>query len=148
MAPSLRRVRRKLREYLLRNVEAGDGNNETLHRVAEAILGTDVGYRTVLKTFIANEVNKALAQLRCEGLVESTGGKWKPTQELNVEDATVITQRRKKRLRGELKAHVRLCHEHGLVEDAVLGNTLLAAIDQSLMEENLNKQEAVSTDSE
>lgn len=124
---SLRRVRKSFRKEVLRAVSTGDGTIETLiNNVAGKHFGRDVGYEDLIKSFLGTEVSHALAYLRSEGLVESVGKKWIPAAELTAAESTVVSTRRWKRLRGELKSEVRFAHEHGLMDEATKAAELLA----------------------
>lgn len=135
----LRRVRRDFRKEVLQLVNAGEGNFETLMELAERSF-RDAGYHELLRTFWTTEVHNAVSYLRDHGdpteRIESIGKKWKPASELTVDDVEVISTRRKKRLRGELKAEVRLAHGHGRTEEAVLASKMLDLISQSLPQED------------
>lgn len=139
----LRRVRRDFRKEVHQLVNAGEGNFEKLMELAELSF-RDAGYHELLKTFWANEVHNAVSYLRDEGQIESIGKKWKPAAELTSEDVDVISTRRKKRLRGELKAEVRLAHQHGRTEEAVLASKMLDLVSQSLPQEETVSTEAVA----
>jgi len=132
----MRQVRKRFRKEVFRLVSTGDGNTETLMKIAEVMFG-DVGYPKVLETFWRSELSNAVSFLRNEGLIETIGKQWKPIETLNTEDVEIISVRRLKRLRGELKAEVRLAHDHGLVEDAVLSSKMLDLVSQRLEAEEL-----------
>jgi len=127
----LRRVRRGFREEVLQLVSAGEGNFEKLMQLAEASFA-DAGYHEVLRAFWAAEVSNAVSSLRTEGLIETIGKKWKPVSKLTGEDVDVISIRRKKRLRGELKAQKRLAHEHGRIDEAVAVGRMLDIVSEQL----------------
>jgi hypothetical protein len=128
----MRSVRRVLRHEVLASVSAGEGDLPTLIKIAGRLLGRDVGYEVLIKTFLANEVSNALAHLRTEGHVESTGRVWKPMAALQGEDVDIVSTRRLKRLRGELKAQVRLAHDHGRVPEAIAADKMLSILGQQL----------------
>lgn len=142
---SMRRVRRQFREDLLRSVGAGQGNTDDLMRLAGEHFGRSVGYEELIKTFLRSEVQAGLSVLRNDGHVESVGRKWKSVDNLNEEDVDVISTRRLKRVRGELKAEIRLAHEHGRFEDAVAATRMLDLL-QSRESETSHKalEEAVA----
>jgi hypothetical protein len=126
---SIRRVRRDFRKDVLRLVNAGEGNFEKLMQLADTHFGAnECGYKAVLKAFNSGEVNNAVSYLRAEGLVETVGKQWKPVGQLQSEDVEIIQVRRKKRVRGELQAGVRMAHHHGCTEDAVLLSRALDAM--------------------
>jgi len=129
---SLRRVRRDFRKEVLRLIGTGDGNIETLIKLAGSHFGHDVGYEALIKSFLGSEVSNAVSFLRNEGLVETVGKQWKPTDDLRDEDVEIISTRRLKRLRGELKAEVRLAHEHGRTEEAILASRMLDLVSTKL----------------
>jgi hypothetical protein len=129
---SLRRVRKHFREEVLRSIRAGEGNFETLMRCAGKHFGHDVGYETLIKTFLGTEVSNAVSVLRNEGHVETVGKKWKLADQLQMEDVQIISLRRLKRLRGELKQEIQLAHAHGLTEEAVAAARALEAIEAQL----------------
>jgi len=114
-------------------IDRGEGSLSQLIQIADRLLGRDVGYELLIKTFCANEVSNGLAQLRNDGLIESTGKLWKLTSNLETEDVDIIHVRRLKRLRGELKSEIRLAHEHGRVEDAVNAGRMLEIVQQQLL---------------
>jgi hypothetical protein len=122
---SIRRVRKDFRKEVLSLIQQGDGNIETLLRLAGDYFGRDVGYEVVLRAFLGSEVGHAVAYLRNEGLVESVGKLWKPASELDDNYVARISNRRFKRIRGELKQGIKLAHDHGLVEDAVMVSKML-----------------------
>jgi len=101
----------------------------------------DCGYKAVLTAFHLGEVNHATASLRNEGHIESVGRLWKPAAELHGEDVEIIQKRRRKRVRGELSAGVRMAHRHGDINDAVSLSRALGALDA------LEKPIEVSNDS-
>ena len=125
---SLRRVRKSFRNDALRLVNAGDGNVEKLMEVAGKHFGNDVGYENLIKSFLRTEVGNALAYLRTEGIVESIGKKWLPASQLTPGESVVVSSRRWKRLRGELKSEVRFAHEHGLTDEAIKAADILARV--------------------
>lgn len=129
---SLRRVRRDFRKDVLRLISTGDGNIETLVESAGKHFGYDVGYEALIKSFLHSEVSNAVSYLRNESLIETVGKKWKPASELNDEDIDIISVRRLKRLRGELKSEVRLAHDHGRVEEAAKASKLLREVEDLL----------------
>jgi hypothetical protein len=105
-----------------------------LMKLADQHFGAnDCGYKAVLTAFLLGEINHATSSLRNDGQVESVGRLWKRAGELHEEDVAIIQKRRKRRIRGELKAGVRLAHNHCCTEDAVaLSRALdvLAAVDE------------------
>ena len=117
---SIRRVRKDFRQEVLRLISTGDGSIEMLVKNAGQMFGHDVGYEVLIKTFLHNEVANAVSYLRNEGLVETIGKQWKTVDGLNQEDIEVIQVRRKKRIRGELKAGKRMAHERGDVDMAAM----------------------------
>jgi hypothetical protein len=100
--------------------------------MAGCLFGQRVGYETLIKTFLSTEVSNGLAQLRLEGEVESTGKCWKPIANLQPEDVEIISVRRLKRLRGELKAQEVLAHNHGRIDEAVAVARMLEVISGEL----------------
>jgi len=132
---SMRRARKNFRKEVLRLISSGDGNIETLKKLADGFFGEDVGYKVQIAAFLNSEIANALAQLRNEGLIESIGKKWKVNSELTGDDVTVISARRMKRLRGELKAEGKLAHEHGRLEEAAIAGTMLNIVSSRLQEE-------------
>ena len=129
---SMRRVRKNFRKEVLRFIGSGDGNIETLMKLADGFFGRDVGYETLIKAFLSSEVGHAVAYLRNEGLVETIGKKWKIASELSGDDVAVISTRRMKRIRGELKSGIKLAHDHGRVDDAVVAARMLEIISTQL----------------
>lgn len=125
---SMRKVRKGFRKEILRSISTGDGNIETLVKLAGKHFGHDVGYEALIKSFLGSEVSNALAYLRSEGLAESIGGTWKPSTDLSMDESAVVSTRRWKRLRGELKSEVRFAHEHGLMDEATKASELLAMV--------------------
>ncbi len=125
---SLRTVRKHFRKEALRLVSSGDGNVEILKRLAGSYFGHQVGYEVLITSFLQNEVSNAMSYMRSEGHVESVGKKWKPVADLNEGDIDILSIRRLKRLRGELKAEIRLCHEHGRTEAATSASDMLAIV--------------------
>lgn len=125
---SMRKVRKSFREEVLRAISSGDGNIETLIEIAGSHFGRGVGYEVLIKSFLGSEVSNALSCLRNEGIIESIGKKWKPATDLSVAESAVVSTRRWKRLRGELKSEVRFAHEHGLIDEATKASALLAMV--------------------
>ena len=130
----MRRVRKRYREDALRLISAGEGNFENLRSLAASHFGHDVGYQELIKAFLGAEVNNAVSCLRGEGKVETIGKKWKMADQLQLEDVQIISTRRLKRLRGELKAQVKLAHDHGQVDEAIAASRALDAITVRLEE--------------
>ena len=128
---SMRQVRKRFRKEVHRLISAGGGNTEMLMDIAKVMFG-EVGYPKVLETFWRSELSNAVSHLRNEGLVETIGKKWKPVDELQPEDVDVISTRRFKRLRGELKAEVQLAHKHGRIDDATTAARMLDLVSQQL----------------
>ena len=131
---SMRRVRRNFRAEVLRLVSSGNGNMETLTKLADGFFGRDVGYEVLIKTFLGSEVSNAVSFLRNEGHIETVGKQWKPAGELTDDDVTIISTRRLKRLRGELKSEIRMAHNFGKVEEAVLASRMLELVNEKLPE--------------
>ena len=131
---SIRRVRRDFREEAHRLISSGNGSIEKLVESAGRHFGHDVGYEVLIKTFLHNEVGHAVSYLRSEGHIETIGKQWKPTSALQPEDIDIISLRRLKRLRGELKSQVRLAHQHGRTEDAIVAKTMLELVSSKLAE--------------
>ncbi len=125
---SLRSVRKRFRKESLRLVSSGDGNVEILKQLAGSYFGHQIGYEVLINSFLQNEVSNAMSYMRSEGEVESVGKKWKPVADLNEEDIDVLSSRRLRRLRGELTAEIRLCHEHGRTEAAISASEMLAIV--------------------
>jgi hypothetical protein len=125
---SMRRVRKNFRKAVLRTISTGDGNIETLIEIAGKHFGHDVGYEVLIKSFLRNEVSNSLSCLRTEGLAETVGRKWKPADDLTMEESAIVSTRRWKRLRGELKAEVEFSHFHGLIDEATKASELLAMV--------------------
>ena len=132
MASKMRKVRRQFRQEMLRAIEAGNGTAETLEKIARAVLGNDIGLEVAMSSFYANEVNKGLAQLRTDGLAESTGKVWKLAGSLDGEDIEAISIRRMKRIKGELLAEIRLAHDNGRFEEATIASSMLAIVSKQL----------------
>jgi len=128
----MRHVRRQLRKELLQAIKEEQGDLATLMQIADRLLGRAVGYEVLIKTFLSNEIANGLKQLRVDGEVESTGRLWKPFGDLKSEDVTKISTRRLKRLRGELKAEIRLAHDYGRVEEATVAARMLEIVSQRL----------------
>jgi len=147
MASSMRTVRRQLRKELLGAIGNGDGVLPQLIEIADRLLGRNVGYEVLIKTFCANEVSNALAQLRLDEEVETTGKCWKLVSKLEDEDVDIISTRRLKRLRGELKAEIRLAHDHGRIDDAALASEMLAMVQGRLPFEAEEAAVEVATES-
>lgn len=131
---SIHRVRKQLRKALLHAVSSGQGDIKSLKRITREIIGNDVGIERLLDNLYANEVSKAMAVLRSERLVETVGKVWKLMGCLDNSDVDTISLRRLKRLRGELRAQVRLAHEHGRTEDAILASDMLGKLTTKLEE--------------
>ena len=131
---SMRKVRKSFRKEVLRLISSGDGNTENLTQTAGGLFGNYVGYEMLIKTFLQSEVSNAVATLRNEGLVETVGKKWKLAGALESEDVDIIHIRRLKRLRGELKAEIRLAHEHGRTNDAINASDMLAIVSSQLVD--------------
>lgn len=129
---SLRHVRRNFRVEVLQLISSGDGNIKKLVESAGAHFGHQVGYEVLIKTFLQNEVGNAVKVLRDEGRIESIGAQWKPIADLQSEDVEIISVRRLKRLRGELKAQVHLAHQHGRTVDAVAAARMLEIVSGEL----------------
>lgn len=129
---SIRRVRKGFREEVRRLVSTGEGNFESLVELAGKYFGRDVGYEVLIKTFLGTEVGNAVSYLRNEGLIETVGKKWKLSSDLQLEDVEIISVRRLKRLRGELKAEVRLAHNFGRTEEAIAASKMLDIVSQQL----------------
>ena len=140
---SLRRVRKDFRKEVLQLISTGDGNIETLISLADKQFGRSVGYHELLKTFLGSEVSNAVSFLRTEGHIESIGKKWKPVGELAEDDVNVIELRRKKRIRGELKASIVLAHNHGRTEEAITAAKMLELIAEPAT--NSEAEETAST---
>jgi hypothetical protein len=115
-------------------ISSGNGSTEKLIEAAGRHFGHDVGYEVLIKTFLHSEVGHAVSYLRTEGHIETVGKQWKPTSELRPEDIDIISLRRLKRLRGELKAQVRLAHQHGRTEDAIVAARMLELVSGKLAE--------------
>lgn len=135
MACSMRTVRRELRQQLLAAISVGSGDLRELVKIADHLLGQEVGWELLIRTFSHTEVQHGLAQLRLDGKVESAGKVWKLVGNLESEDVDTISTRRSKRLRGELKAEIRLAHEYGRTEDAIAASKMLEIIEARLQEE-------------
>ena len=116
---SLRRVRKNFRKEILRLIESGQGNWENLMRLATEYFGRDVGFDVVLKSYYQVEVGNAVSHLRSEGRIETVGKQWKPVEQLDDTDVTLIMNRRFKRIRGELQSQIRLAHDKQRVEEAI-----------------------------
>ena len=128
---SMRRVRKNFRKDVLRLINSGDGDIETLMKLADDFFG-DVGNRLIWRTFRGSEVGHAVSYLRNEGIVESIGKLWKPAGELTSNDVGIISTRRMKRVRGELTREIKLAHDHGLTEEAVLVSKMLDTMSSRL----------------
>src|SRR3990172_6954861 len=115
MASTMRNVRRRLRQELLEAIRKGDGNLSNLIKIAGCLLGQYVGYEILIKNLERSEVNLATSQLRVDGHVESIGKVWKAMEALESQDVDIVSIRRLKRMRGELKAQIRLAHDHGRI---------------------------------
>jgi len=137
---SIRRVRKSFRKQVLRFISSGDGNIEKLSELAGSFFGNDVGYEVLIKTFLRAEISNAVSFLRNEGQIETIGKQWKPVSELQPADVEVISTRRKKRLRGELKAEIKLAHNHGLIDDAVLASQMLGLLSSSMVEQSVEAE--------
>ena len=131
--PSMRKVRKDFRKEVLRQIRAGDGNIENLVETAGQHFGIQVGYEVLIKSFLQSEVSNAVSQLRNEGHIETIGKKWKAADELQREDVSIISVRRLKRLRGELKSQIRLDHDHGLIDEAAEAQRLLEKVEKMLI---------------
>jgi hypothetical protein len=132
---SLRRARKNFRKEIHRTVSAGEGDSKSLMELADAFFGTNqVGYHEVIKSFCQAEVNNATSQLRNEGLIESVGRQWKPVDRLASEDIDLIQVRRQKRVRGELKAGMRMAHERGDIKLATVFGAAASALSLSEQE--------------
>ena len=129
---SMRRVRKDFRKEVLRLVSTGDGDIETLTHLAGRFFGHEVGYEVLIKTFLGSEVSNAVSCLRAEGFIETIGKQWKPVTELKGEDVDIISIRRLKRLRGELKSEIQLAHKHGRVDEAIAASRMLEIVSQQL----------------
>ena len=87
--------------------------------------GRDVGYEVLIETYLSSEVSNGCSYLRDEGLVESVGSQWKLKADMEPEDKEIVMTRRDKRLRGELKAQIRMAHEAGDTEAAIKAADML-----------------------
>jgi len=117
---SIRRVRKDFRNEALRLIKAGDGSIQNLVETAGKHFGHLVGYEVLIKTFLHNEVGNAMSHLRNDGCVETVGKQWKPVSTLDDDDVGVIQVRRQKRVRGELRAGMKLAHDRGDIDTASL----------------------------
>lgn len=140
---NIRRVRKDFRKEVLQKISTGDGNIETLIALAGRHFGNNVGYEVLIKTFLGTEVSNAVSYLRSEGAVETVGKKWKPVSELQSDDVDVISHRRFKRLRGELKAEIKLDHDHGRTDEAIIASKALDMISEYL---RVNESESATHD--
>ena len=129
---SLRSVRKELRNEILKSVNEGEFRLPAFTGIADHLMGRQVGYEQLIRTFLASEVNSALAYLRLDGKVESIGKLWKPVDSLESGDVDKISTRRKKRLRGELKAQERLSHQYGRIEDAIVAAKMITILTDSI----------------
>ena len=143
MASAIRTVRRQFRKELLMELASGEKHLSELVEIAGRLFGHEVGYETLIKAFLAGEVAKALSLLRLDGEAESVGKVWKKTESLTGDDVDILSLRRFKRVRGELKAEVALAHAYGRVEDAITASQMLAIVTQKLHTEEA-KQEVVA----
>ena len=130
---SIRRVRKDFRKEVLQMISAGEGSLEKLMEIAGKFFGRDVGYEVLIKTFLQNEISNAVSCLRAEGHIETVGKLWKPIEQLQMEDVDAIALRRLKRLRGELKAQIKLAHRYGRTEDAVTASQMLKTVNDALV---------------
>lgn len=144
---SMRRVRKDFRKEVYRLISAGDGSIDKLVEVAGRFFGRDVGYEVLIKTFLQSEVSNAVTCLRSEGHIETVGKRWKLTEELRPEDVDVISTRRWKRLRGELKSEARLAHDHGRISDATAAGQMLSLV-SSMLASQESAEEAVRQEAE
>lgn len=131
---SLHRVRKQLRKALLNAVSTGKGDTKSLKAITREIIGNDVGIERLLDNLYASEVSKGMAVLRSERLVESVGKDWKLLASLDSSDVDTISLRRLKRLRGELRAELRLAHEYGRFDDAIRASKMLETLTGKLEE--------------
>lgn len=131
---SMRPVRKGLRKEIMLAIKDGDGHPKSLAKIADRLLGRVVGYETLIKTFCANEVRNALAQLRLDGLAESTGMLWKAADCLESEDVDIISVRRLKRLRGELESEIRMANQYGRLDDSKSASMMLGIVTARLAE--------------
>lgn len=138
---SIRRVRKNFRQEVLRLIESGQGNWENLMRLAVEHFGKDVGFDVVLKAYYQVEVSNAVSHLRNEGRIETVGKQWKPVAELDDSDVDVISTRRLKRIRGELKTQVRFAHEKHRVDDAIKAAQVLGVLSAMISEEEKSSNE-------
>jgi hypothetical protein len=141
---SIRRVRRDFRKEVFQLISSGDGSIQKLVEAAGRHFGHFVGYEVLIKTFLHSEVGNAVSCLRTEGQVETVGKQWKSIASLQSEDVEIISLRRLKRLRGELKAQVRLAHQHGRVEDAVAAARMLEIVNGEFSVRQERQQEEVA----
>ena len=140
---SIRRARKDLRKAVLQSISTGGGSIEKLLEIAEQHFGHDVGYIPLIRCFLNNEVSNAVSCLRKDGHIETIGKKWKAASQLHAEDVEIISKRRLKRIRGELKSEVELAHKFGNVEDAVFAAKLLGMLSTS--KETVHVQEGVES---
>ena len=131
---SMRRVRKNFRNEVLRLISSGDGNIKTLMALADGFFGRDVGYEVLIKTFLGSEVSNAVSYLRNEGKIETVGKQWKVAESLTSDDVTIISTRRLKRLRGELKSEIKMSHQFGKTEEAILASRMLELVKSRLPE--------------
>lgn len=129
---SIRRVRRDFRKEVDQLISSGVGSIQKLIEAAGRHFGHDVGYEVLIKTFLHNEVSNAVTTLRSEGRIETIGKQWKPVSALDPSDVEIISLRRLKRMRGELKAQVRLAHQHGRIDDAIAASRMLEIVSSEL----------------
>jgi len=140
---SMKRVRKSFREEALRLVNAGEGNFEKLIELAGQHFGRDVGYETLIKSFLGSEVNNSMAVLRTDGYVESVGKKWVPAATLSPDQQEVVSIRRWKRLRGELKSEEQFAHEHGMTDRAAQAGELLSQVSNWLQPEEVAAESVI-----
>jgi hypothetical protein len=128
----MRRVRKDFRKDVLKSISAGDGSIEKLTLLAGEHFGHQVGYELLIRSFLGTEVSNAVSCLRAENRVESIGKQWKTSEELEPEDIDIISIRRLKRLRGELRSTIQIANQHGRFDEAVSAAKMLGLIESEL----------------
>lgn len=120
MASKMRKVRRLLRHRLRSRLKEGNCSRSEMESIVESIMAHEVGYATLVSTFLRSELNMALAYLQRgpTAEAESNGMVWKHVDNLDDMDLDVISVRILKRMRGEASRHADISDKHGRHSDA------------------------------